>query len=93
MFDKIKNYRHSLVLKIILVVGAILMLSISAWAVFDIQHNRKRMTDDIVSDGDRLSDAIRLGTHYAMMFNARDDIYQIITNLSRQTQGHRTYPD
>lgn len=83
MFDKIKNYRHSLVLKIILVVGIILMLSVSTWAIFDIQHNRKRMMDDIISDSDRLSDAIRLGTHYAMMFNARDDIYQIITNLGK----------
>jgi histidine kinase len=75
--------RHSLALKIIASVGIILFLSFSAWAYFNLRHYRAKVMSDIVSDCDRLSKAILLGTHYAMMFNARDDINQIINNMGR----------
>lgn len=35
---------------------------------------------------DRLGNTIKLGTHYAMMLNSRDDINQIIKNIGRQEQ-------
>ncbi len=75
--------RHSLALKIIASVGAILFFSFSIWAYVNLHHYRDKVMTDIVSDCDRLSEAILLGTHYAMMFNARDDINQIIRNMGR----------
>jgi histidine kinase len=83
MAPRLTKKRHSLVLKIIASVGMILLFAFSAWAYFNLRHYRAKVMSDIVSDCDRLSKAILLGTHYAMMFNARDDIDQIINNLGR----------
>ena len=41
---------------------------------------------NIVAGTDRLTNTIRLGTHYAMMLNSRDDINQIINNIGRQKE-------
>ena len=83
MAARLTKKRHSLVLKIIASVGMILLFAFSAWAYFNLRHYRAKVMSDIVSDCDRLSKAILLGTHYAMMFNARDDVDQIISNLGR----------
>jgi histidine kinase len=42
--------------------------------------------DHIVAGTDRLTNTIRLGTHYSMMLNSRDDITQIITNIGKQKE-------
>ncbi|WP_461209312.1 PAS domain S-box protein [Desulfocurvus sp. DL9XJH121] len=47
------------------------------------------MIEDKVAGADRLSDTIRLATHYAMLHNSRDDIRQIIKNVSRQKDVQR----
>ncbi len=83
MAASLTKKRHSLALKIIASVGIILFFSFSIWAYVHIHHYRSKVMSDIVSDCDRLSEAILLGTHYAMMFNARDDINQIINNMGR----------
>jgi histidine kinase len=44
---------------------------------------------NIVGATDRLTTTIRLGTHYAMMLYSRNDINQIITNISRQKDIER----
>lgn len=74
---------HSLVLKIIVSVGVILFISFATWAVFHSRQHREKVMSDILADSDRLSEAILLGAHYAMMFNARDDINQIISNIGK----------
>ncbi|MFO7557375.1 MAG: ATP-binding protein [Desulfobacterales bacterium] len=83
MLQKIKNLRHSLVFKIILSVGIILLLIISAWASINIHHYKNKIMDAIVKNCDQLSKTIQLGTRYSMMFNARDDINQIVTNIGK----------
>ena len=40
----------------------------------------------MVAGTDRLTTTIRLGTHYAMMLNSRDEINQIINNIGRQPE-------
>lgn len=83
MKKRLTKKRHSLVLKIIVSVGVILLLSFSTLAFFHSRQYKKKVMADILADCDRLSEAILLGTHYAMMFNARDDINQIINNMGR----------
>jgi histidine kinase len=80
----IRNLRHSLVSKLIVSVGIILLLIISTWAYFSIKYQKDRMHKDIVRETERLSNTIKLGAHYAMMLNARDDINQIIMNIGKQ---------
>ena len=77
---------HSLVFKLILIFGASLLVCIAAWAYFNVENLRDRLMAHIIADADRLSSTIRLGTHYAMMENSRNDIQQIVRNISRQTE-------
>jgi histidine kinase len=83
MTARLTKKRHSLALRIIASVGVILLFAFSAWAYFNLRQYRAKVMSHIICDCDRLSKAILLGTHYAMMFNARDDINQIINNMGR----------
>ena len=78
--------RHSLISKLVFSVGTVLLISMAVWAYFDIQYERRRVMQNIVSSTDRLTNTVRLGTHYAMMLNSRDDINQIINNIGRQKE-------
>jgi len=84
MFRFINGLRYSLVAKFIVSVGAILLISISIWAYFNIKYQQERLKKELAAGGERLSETIKLGTHYAMMTNSRDDINQIINNIARQ---------
>jgi len=86
MLKQIKNLRNSLVPKLILTVGITMLLGISIWAYFSIKYQKEKITEGTVSGADRLSTTIKLGTHYAMMLNSRDDINQIIQNIGKQKE-------
>lgn len=79
----IKFIRQRLVSKLILTIGLVFLLSVSIWAYFNVKYQKEKVMDNIISATDRLTTTIRLGTHYAMMLNSRDDINQIITNIGR----------
>jgi histidine kinase len=78
--------RHSLVFKLIIIVGLTVILSISLWAYFNIENFKAQNMKTHIDSTDRLSNSIKLGTHYAMMLNSRDDINQIINNIARQPE-------
>ncbi len=78
--------RHSLVSKLIFSVGFTVVLSISAWAYFNINNIRTQIMKNVIASTDRLTNSIKLGTHYAMMLNSRDDINQIINNIATQPE-------
>ena len=84
MFKFLNNFQFNLTTRLIGAVGVTLFISISAWAYFNINFQKKKVKEDIVTGADRLSTTIRLGTYYAMMMNSRDDINQIIKNISKQ---------
>jgi histidine kinase len=84
MIHSLSKYQHSLAAKLILMLGLTLLLSISTWAFFNIRVQKQKVMDQVLSGADRLGTTIRLGAHYAMMLNAREEINQIITNVSRQ---------
>jgi len=78
------NFRRRLASKLIFAVGLTLLITLSTWAYFDIAYQEKKLMEHVVAGTDRLTTTIKLGTHYAMMLNSRDDINQIITNIGRQ---------
>jgi histidine kinase len=82
MIKAAQYLRHSLVPKLIITVGLTLLLSISTWAYFNINTQKDKSMVEIVQTTDRLTNTIKLGTHYAMMLNSRDDINQIINNIA-----------
>nr|MBL0714008.1 PAS domain S-box protein [Desulfobacterales bacterium] len=78
--------RNSLITSLILAVGLTLLVSISSWAYFSIRHQKIRVMQETLERVDRLSNTIKLGTHYAMMLNSGEDIHQIISNIGRQKE-------
>jgi histidine kinase len=86
MFKFIRNLRHSLVTNLIVIVGLTLLASIATWAYFSVTYQKERLKGEVAMGADRLSNTIKLGAHYAMMLNSRDDINQIINNIARQKE-------
>ncbi len=89
----IQKIRSSLVSKLILSVGFTILLTISTWSYFSIAYQKSYLQNEVVSQTERLGNTIKLGTHYSMMLNSRDDINQIITNIGRleEIQSIRIY--
>ena len=69
-----------------MVLGCASFIAISIWAYFNIRHQKNYLLNDALKDADRISNTIKLGTHYAMMLNSRDDINQIIQNVAKQKE-------
>ncbi len=86
MVKLIHNLRNRLAAKLILSVGIVLLVTIATWAFFNIRYQKEKMMKNMVAGTDRLTTTIRLGTHYAMMLNSRDEINQIINNIGRQPE-------
>ena len=84
--EKFRDLSQSVISKLILTVGLTLLVSVAGWSYFNIQYQRRNVMANLSAEADRLSTTIKLGTHYAMMLNSRDDIAQIITNISRQRE-------
>jgi len=86
MFSWIRRIRESLMFKVILTAGVTLLIGISTWAYLSIRHFRITSEKNVTADVDRLSTTVRLGTHYAMMLDSREDIRQTITNVAQQPE-------
>jgi len=86
MIRLIDKLRNSLAAKLVLSVGIMLLITIATWAFFNIRYQKEKMMKHMVAGTDRLTRTIRLGTHYAMMLNSRDEINQIIKNIGRQPE-------
>ena len=80
------NLNFSLSFRLIFWVGLILAASITAWAYYNIGHQKQMAVENLVEVADRLGNTIRLGVHYAMMINSRDEITQIIQNIGKQEE-------
>ena len=84
MFKLIHFLNRSIIYKLTILVGLILLLCISVWAYFNINYQQKKIMQGILEGADGLSHSIKLGLHYAMMNNLRDDITLIIKNIARE---------
>ncbi len=80
----LNKIQHSLVFKLILIMGCVCLIAIATWAYFSINYQKIKSIDDTTDIADRIRKTIRLGTHYSMMLNSRDDINQIIKNTANQ---------
>jgi histidine kinase len=83
---RFQNIHHTLSFRLIFWVGLILLISIAIWAFFNISYQKERALQTMVAEADRLGNTIKLGTHYAMMLNSRNEINQITTNIGRQKE-------
>ncbi len=51
-----------------------------------VASSKEKLMNNILAGTDKLTNTIKLGTHYAMMLNSRDDINQIINNIAKQPE-------
>jgi len=84
MFRGGVSIHRSLISRLIVLVGLVLFVSIFIWAYFNIEYQKKNTLDSVIESSDRLGNTIRLGTHYAMMLNSREDLNEITKNIGRQ---------
>jgi histidine kinase len=84
MADVLKKIHRSIVSKLTILVGLILLISVSVWAYFNIEYHQNKMMAGIIEEADGLSHTIKLGTHHAMMHNLRDDLTRIIKNIAQK---------
>jgi len=83
MFTLLNKIRSRLVSKIVITFGLVFLVSVSIWTYINVRYQKEKEMQNIVGATDRLTTTIRLGTHYAMMLNSRDDINGIIHNIGR----------
>lgn len=86
MKSVVEFLKYSLVSRLTLVLGGILLVSVVILAGFTLHHHGRQHFNKAVCGVDRLGTTIQLGTRYAMMLNAREDINQIIQNVGRQPE-------
>jgi histidine kinase len=84
MVKFLQKIRRSLISKLLILVGLSLFLCVSVWAYFNIKYQKKKLMDGVVVSADTLTSTIKLGAHYAMMNNLRDDITRIITKVASE---------
>jgi PAS domain S-box-containing protein len=84
MFKGAVRIYSSLISRLIVLAGLVLFVCIFIWAYFNINYQRENRLQSIIESCDRLGNTIKLGAHYAMMLNSRDDITEIIKNIGRQ---------
>ena len=75
---------QSLSFRLILWVGLVLFFGFSIWSYFNLQYQKKRAIEGVVTGTDRLGHAITLGTNYAMMLDSSKDINEIIRRAAEQ---------
>ena len=70
--------------RLILWVGLVLFFGFSIWSYFNLQYQKKRTIEGVITGTDRLGHAIALGTNYAMKLDSRKDINKIIRRAAEQ---------
>jgi len=86
MFKQIQKVFNTLTVRLTLSVGLVLFVSISIWAYFNINYQKENTFTKTIAEVNRLADTIKLGTHYAMKLNSREDINEIINNIGRHEE-------
>ncbi|MFH1983385.1 MAG: PAS domain S-box protein [Pseudomonadota bacterium] len=84
MKNPIAYLRSSLVAKLSIAMGVILLATVSIETFFNINYQAGKFMQANSASADRVGKTILLGTHYAMMLNSREDIHQIISNVGQQ---------
>lgn len=77
-------WRKSIGVKLILVVGFILILSIGVFVYVNIASQKKQLTGEVMRGAFRISETVRRSTRYDMLRNLREDLHQMIETIGQQ---------
>jgi two-component system NtrC family sensor kinase len=78
-----------------LLLGSLLLLVIlfGIYSYFSVHFLADQMMSQVLESANRVSDFIKSSTHYSMLQNRKEDVYQIITTIGKQAgvEGIRIY--
>lgn len=78
-----------------LLAGTFLLVTglFGAYSFFSIRFHATQMMDQVFGSANRMSDVVKNATHYSMLLNRKEDVYQIIGLVGRQpgVEGIRIY--
>lgn len=81
-FTRLLAFRLFVTILLVMLVGTIIVTLINT------RWQSKRYMESMVSSAFRASDIIKRSTHYSMLLNRREDIYQIITTVGSEPGIH-----
>lgn len=82
----LESFRSRLVLKITFPIAFILFASIFLLSFYHVQYQKETTVENLIMGADRVASTVKLGLHYAMMLNSREDIQAIVNNYSKLTE-------
>ena len=87
------KFLHSLSFRVLGGSFILLLGLVSLYSYFVINFHNEQMMTYVFQNADRLSDVIKNSTHYSMMLNRKEDVYQIITTIGKEpgVEGIRIY--
>ena len=71
----------------------LLLVAFGLYSTFSVRFYTARMMDQAVQAAQRVSDVIKSSTHYSMLLNRKQDVYQIIRTIGSEpgVEGIRIY--
>lgn len=87
------RFVHSLKFRLLVGSIALLLLLFGVYSYFAIRFHSNQMMDLVLRSANRMSDLIKSSTHYSMLLNRKEDVYETIKMVSKQpgVEGIRIY--
>ena len=79
--------------KLFLLLLSVMALVFALYTYINVTVQTSHLMDNVVQSANRTSDVIKSSTHYSMMLNRKEDLYQIIKTISDEPgiDGIRIY--
>ncbi|MBI5215496.1 MAG: HAMP domain-containing protein [Ignavibacteriae bacterium] len=87
------KFFHSLTFRVLGGSFVLLLILFGFYSYFAIQFHSEQMMEYVLQNASRSSDVIKKSTHYSMLLNRREDVYQIINTIGTEpgVEGIRIY--
>lgn len=87
------RFIHSLKFRLLVGSVVLLLLLFGLYSYFAIRFHSNQMMDMVLRSANRMSDLIKSSTHYSMLLNRKEDVYETIKMVSKQpgVEGIRIY--
>lgn len=84
---------HTLRTRLLLGSFSLLLILFGIYSYFSVRFYTDQMMSQVLESANRLSDFIKSSTHYSMLLNRKEDVYQIINTIGQQSgvEGIRMY--
>lgn len=68
----------------LLLASFLLLILFGIYSYFSVRFYTDEMMSQVLESANRVSDFIKSSTHYSMLLNRKEDVYEIITTIGRQ---------